>query len=65
MKTLVIQLTDSYLLHLTVTDWKDTKTLKFSSQWTGAKHPYALQSRFQVTMSKDQLNEVVKFVEES
>ena len=65
MKKLVLQLTDSYLLHFTVTDWKNNKTLKIESQWTGSKDPDGLQKKFQVTLEKDALNELTTFLEEA
>lgn len=65
MKKLVIQLTDTYLLHFTVTDWKNNKTLKIESQWTGSKDPDGLQKKFQVTLEKDALNELTTFLEEA
>ena len=65
MKKLVLQLTDSYLLHFTVTDWKDSKTLRIESQWTGSKDPDGLQKKFQVTLEKDALNELTTFLEEA
>ena len=63
MKKLVIQLTDTYLMHFTVTDWGEHKTLKIDSQWTGAKDPEGLQKKFQVTLEKDALNELTTFLE--
>lgn len=65
MKKLVLQLTDSYLLHFTVTDWKDNKTLRIESQWTGSKDPEGLQRKFQVTLEKDALDELTTFLEEA
>ena len=65
MKKLVIQLTDTYLMHFTVTDWKNNKTLKIESQWTGSKDPDGLQKKFQVTLEKDALNELTTFLEEA
>ena len=65
MKKLVLQLTDSYLLHFTVTDWKNNKTLKIESQWTGSKDPDGLQKKFQVTLEKDALNKLTTFLEEA
>ena len=63
MKRLVIQLTDTYLLHFTVTDWGEHKTLKIDSQWTEARNPEGLQKKFQVTLEKDALKELTTFLE--
>ena len=65
MKRLKLQLTDTYTLHFTVTDWQDTKTVMVESQWSGAKNPDVLQTRFQVTLSKENLKELSKFLSES
>jgi len=64
MKKLTLQLTDTYLLHFTVTDWKDSKTLRIESQWTEARDPDGLQKKFQVTLEKDAINELTTFLEE-
>ena len=65
MKRLKLQLTDTYTLHFTVTDWQDTKTVMVESQWSEAKNPDVLQTRFQVTLSKENLKELSKFLSES
>lgn len=55
----IVQVTDTYLYHFTVTDHDDgTKTLKVESQWTGAKDPKGLQTRWQVTLSNEEWVEV-------
>lgn len=55
----VFQLTDSYLLHVTVTHHDDDNaTVLFQSQWLGAKNPDELQNRYQVTMTNDQWAEL-------
>lgn len=59
---LTIQLTDSYFLHFTVSDWQDSKTLKVESQWTGAKNPEDLQTKVQITLEKDKLNQLTTFL---
>lgn len=62
MSKLVLQLTDTYLLHFTLSEWNDTRTLTIESQWTGAKDPDGLQRRYQVTLEKDQWDEVIDFL---
>jgi hypothetical protein len=62
LSKLTIQLTDSYLLHFTVSDWKDSKTLKVESQWTGAKNPDDLQTKVQITLEKEKLNQLTTFL---
>lgn len=55
----VAQVTDTYLYHFTVTDHGDgTKTLKVQSQWTEAKDPNDLQTRWQCTMKYEDWVEV-------
>lgn len=47
----IAQTTNTYSYHFTVTDHGDgTKTLKVESQWTGAKDPNGLQTRWQATL---------------
>jgi len=62
MNKLVLQLTDTYLLHFTLSECGETRTLKVQSQWTGAKDPDGLQTRYQVTLDQDQLDELSSFL---
>lgn len=55
----VAQVTKDYSYHFTVTDNGDgTKTLTVQSQWTGAKDPNELQTRWQGTMNYEDWVEV-------
>ena len=64
MKKIVIQLTDSYLLRFTLNEWGEHRTLKVESQWTGAKNPDGLQTRTQLTLDKDQWDELCSFLQQ-
>lgn len=51
----VIQVTDTYLLHFTTIQHENgTKTFRVESQWTGAKDPEGLQTRWQATLTNQQ-----------
>ena len=51
----VIQVTDTYLLHFTTIPHNNgTKTVRVESQWTGAKDPDGLQTRWQATLTNKQ-----------
>ena len=55
----IVQATDTYLYHFTVTDHDNgTKTLKVESQWKGAKDPDGLQTRWQATLRYEDWVEV-------
>jgi len=60
---LVIQATHDYLLHFTSIAHDDgTTTIKIESQWTGAKDPNGLQTRWQATLRNDEWLEVINFI---
>ena len=60
---LVIQTRHDYLLHFTSTAHEDgTTTIKIESQWTGAKDPNGLQTRWQATLGNDEWLEVANFI---
>jgi hypothetical protein len=63
----VIEVTDSYRLHLTVhsTIPDGYYHLKIESQWLGAKDPNGLQTRYQVTLSKKHLLELTETILEA
>lgn len=65
MKRLKLQLTDTYILHFTVTDWNDSKVLNIESQWTESKDPEGLQKKFQLTLDQDRFKELTAFLEEA
>ena len=51
----VVQVTDTYLLHFTTIQHENgTKTFRVESQWTGAKDPEGLQTRWQATLTNQQ-----------
>jgi len=58
----VIEVTESYRLHVTVhpTIPDGHYHLKIESQWLGAKDPNGLQTRYQVTLSKKHLLELTE-----
>jgi len=53
----VIEVTESYRLHVTVSPSipEGYYHLKIESQWLGAKDPNGLQTRYQVTLSRQNL----------
>ena len=51
---IVLQLTDTYVLHFTLTDVDEYRTLRIESQWTGAKDPNGLQTRWQATLKYEE-----------
>ena len=61
MRKVVIQTDRSdYLYHFFINHNKDgTRTLTIKSQWTGAKNPDELQTRFQSTLGEDQWDELI------
>lgn len=60
---LVIQARHDYLLHFTSTVHDDgTTTIKIESQWTGAKDPNGLQTRWQATLDNDEWFEIANFI---
>lgn len=61
---IVLQLTDTYVLHFTLTDVNEYRTLRIESQWTGAKDPSGLQTKCQFTLERDQFDELVNFLKE-
>jgi hypothetical protein len=59
----IVQATDNYFYHFTVTEHEDgTKTLKVESQWTGAKDPNGLQTRWQATLRNEDWVEVASLL---
>jgi len=61
--TTIIKATNNYFYHFTVTEHEDgTKTLKVESQWTGAKNPNELQTRWQATLSNEDWVEVASIL---
>ena len=62
LKYRVIEVTESYRLHVTVhpTIPDGDYHLKIESQWLGAKNPNGLQTRYQVTLSKKHLLELTE-----
>lgn len=62
LKYRVIEVTESYRLHVTVkpTIPDGHYHLKIESQWLGAKDPDGLQTRYQVTLSKKHLLELTE-----
>lgn len=58
-----IQVTDTYVLHFTYFDHPDgTRTVRVESQWTGAKDPDGLQTKWQATLGKDEWADVATFL---
>jgi hypothetical protein len=57
IKYRVIEVTESYRLHVTVSPSipEGHYHLKIESQWLGAKDPDGLQTRYQVTLSRQNL----------
>jgi hypothetical protein len=57
IKYRVIEVTESYRLHITVSPTipEGHYHLKIESQWLGAKDPNGLQTRYQVTLSRQNL----------
>jgi hypothetical protein len=57
VKRIVIEATDSYRLRVTVSPSipEGYYHLKIESQWLGAKDPNGLQTRYQVTLSRQNL----------
>jgi hypothetical protein len=64
MRTFVLQLTDTYLLHFTLTDTGTYRTVRIDSQWTGAKDPGGLQTKYQFTLDRDQYDQLINFLKE-
>lgn len=62
MSKLVLQLTDTYLLHFTLTETGEYRTVRIDSQWTGAKDPGGLQTKYQFTLDQDQFDELIDFL---
>jgi hypothetical protein len=63
----VINVTDSYRLHVTVSPTipQGHYHLKIESQWLGAKDPDGLQTRYQVTLSKKNLLDLTETILEA
>ena len=62
-----LQLTDTYALHLNVTDCVSPaghKALSIQSQWSGARDPDGLQRRFDVVLSREHWKEVLAYLAE-
>lgn len=60
---LKIQATDTYVYHFTVTEHDNgTKTLKVQSQWTGAKDPDGLQTRWQATLRNEEWADIATLI---
>ena len=60
-----LQLTDTYALHLNITDCdypEGHKALCVESQWTGARDPDGLQRRFHVVLSDEHWREVLAYI---
>lgn len=56
MTSSIIQLSDDYLLHVTVTPaLEGSFHLKIESQWLGAKDPHGRQTRYAVTLPEREL----------
>lgn len=65
MNKLVLQLTDTYALHLNLVDCDSPagyKSLSIDSVWSGAKDPNALQKRFHVVLSEENWNKVAAYI---
>lgn len=59
MKSTTIQLSDDYLLHITVQPVTGgAHHVKIESQWLGAKDPQARQTRYAVTLLEHELLEL-------
>lgn len=61
--TITIQPTPDYLLHFTVRPVDNDYHLKIESQWWGAKDRDGLQKRFDVTLPKHEMQQLVLAIE--
>lgn len=60
-----LQLTDTYALHLNISDCDAPagyKYLSVESQWNGAKDPSGLQKRFHVLLSREHWEQVSDYI---
>lgn len=60
-----LQLTDTYALHLNITDCDypaGSKALCVESQWSGARDPEGLQRRFHVVLSREHWQQVADYL---
>jgi len=60
-----LQLTETYALHLNITDCdypEGYKSLSVESQWSGARDPDGLQTRFHVVLSDEHWREVLAYL---
>lgn len=60
-----LQLTDTYALHLNLSDCDAPagyKALSIDSQWSGAKDPNGLERRFLVVLSNENWEKVATYI---